>query len=139
MKMMRAWMALQPLLVLLLVTMSSGESTGSVCPPGHQWSNDLGKCKDCRICDPASKDDFCQKCDDSDKTSDFPWLIVITATAVSVFFVTLVLGLAIYLARCRPKKKFTSEYPTLRYKDPRYSNHPYTTPEKHHITQHCTG
>ncbi|XP_073403530.1 tumor necrosis factor receptor superfamily member 12A [Dendrobates tinctorius] len=80
---------------------------GSGCAPGMQWSSDLGKCKDCKICDTSSKDDFCQKCEDSDKL-DFPWLMVISVTAVSVFFVTLVLGLAIYLVRCRPKKKFTT-------------------------------
>ncbi|XP_069591124.1 tumor necrosis factor receptor superfamily member 12A [Ranitomeya imitator] len=99
---------LQPLLVLLLLEMSNGESTGHGCAPGMQWSNDLGKCKDCKICDTSSKDDFCQKCEDSDKLGDFPWLMVISVTAVSVFFATLVLGLAIYLVRCRPKKKFTT-------------------------------
>ncbi|XP_066432984.1 tumor necrosis factor receptor superfamily member 12A [Eleutherodactylus coqui] len=106
--MMKVCSLLQPLLVLLLGKMIMGESTGPGCQTGWQWSNDLGKCKDCKICDTSSKDDFCQQCDSSDKQVDFPWLIVISATAVAVFVITLVLGLVIYLARCRPKKKFTT-------------------------------
>ncbi|CAJ0922043.1 unnamed protein product [Ranitomeya imitator] len=59
-----------------------------------------------QICDTSSKDDFCQKCEDSDKLGDFPWLMVISVTRrLRIFFATLVLGLAIYLVRCRPKKK----------------------------------
>lgn len=105
---MRVCNLLQPLLILLLGKMSMGESTGSVCQDGWQWSNDLGKCKDCKICDTSSKDDFCQTCDNSAKHGDFPWLLVISVTAAAVFVITLILSLTIYLARCRPKKKFTT-------------------------------
>ncbi|XP_075687597.1 tumor necrosis factor receptor superfamily member 12A [Rhinoderma darwinii] len=106
--MMRVRILLQPLLVLLLVKICLGESTGSGCQDGLRWSDDLGKCKECKICVTSSKDDFCQKCDISDKQGDFPWLLVICVTAVAAFIITLVLGLAVYLVRCRPKKKFTT-------------------------------
>ncbi|XP_056410609.1 tumor necrosis factor receptor superfamily member 12A isoform X2 [Hyla sarda] len=81
---------------------------GSECPDGWKWSDDLGKCKDCKICDTSSKDDFCQQCDSSDKQGDFPWLLVISISAVAACLITLVLGLTVYLVRCRPKKKFTT-------------------------------
>ncbi|XP_044159001.1 tumor necrosis factor receptor superfamily member 12A [Bufo gargarizans] len=106
--MMRVCNVLQLLLLLLLVEMSMEESTGSGCSDGWQWSNDLGKCKDCKICDTSSKDDFCQKCDSSDKHEDFPWVMVVSVTAASVFIITFILGLTIYLTQCRPKKKFTT-------------------------------
>ncbi|XP_069838380.1 tumor necrosis factor receptor superfamily member 12A [Dendropsophus ebraccatus] len=105
---MRVRTVLQPLLLLLLVRMSAGESTESGCPNGWKWSNDLGKCKDCKICDTTSKDDFCQLCDSSDKQGDFPWLMVVSISAVAACLLTLVLGLTVYLLRCRPKKKFTT-------------------------------
>ncbi|KAM3917810.1 tumor necrosis factor receptor superfamily member 12A [Leptodactylus fuscus] len=106
--MMRVLILLQSLLVLLLVNSSMGESTGKKCADGWQWSNDLAKCKDCKMCDTSSKDDFCQICDSSDKQGDFPWLIVIIVTVVSVLFLTLVIGLSICLVQRRSKKKFTT-------------------------------
>ncbi|XP_071975557.1 tumor necrosis factor receptor superfamily member 12A [Engystomops pustulosus] len=104
--MMRVSIPPHPLLLLLLVTMSMGDATGPRCQDGWKWSDDLGKCKDCKICDTSSKDDFCQMCDRI--REDFPWLMVISVTAVAVFALTLVLGLSLYLVRCRPKKKFTT-------------------------------
>ncbi|KAM4632211.1 tumor necrosis factor receptor superfamily member 12A [Discoglossus pictus] len=100
---------LRTLLLVLLAHMSRGEpETGSSCPSGRSWSEDLGKCMDCSICETSSKSDFCQTCDDTVKQPDFPWLIVGGLSALGVTVITVLLIVIVYLTRCRRKAKFTT-------------------------------
>ncbi|XP_075035000.1 tumor necrosis factor receptor superfamily member 12A [Mixophyes fleayi] len=105
--MMKVWNVLQSLLLLLLVEMSREEAT-DLCPKGWEWSPDLGKCKDCTLCEAYSKDDFCQTCESTEKGAVFPWLIVGCATGSVVVIFSFVLGLTIYMTRFRRKSKFTT-------------------------------
>lgn len=105
---MESWTLLKSLLMLLLVEISRQGVTDPVCDKGFRWSNDLERCKDCRLCEISSKDDFCQTCDSQDKQADFPLLWVIVSVAVSAFMFTFVITLTIYLIHCRRKNKFTT-------------------------------
>ncbi|XP_063791300.1 tumor necrosis factor receptor superfamily member 12A isoform X2 [Pseudophryne corroboree] len=80
----------------------------TTCEKGRVWSDDLGKCKDCSLCETSSKDDFCQKCDATGAASDFPWLIVGCASGVAFLVLTVALSLTIFVTRLRRKNKFTT-------------------------------
>ncbi|XP_068099883.1 tumor necrosis factor receptor superfamily member 12A [Hyperolius riggenbachi] len=104
---MRSYVVLTSLLLLLLVEVSRQEVTDPPCDSGYQWSDDLSKCKACSICEISSKDDFCQKCDSSDK-QDFFWIWVAVGSGSAVFIITIILALTIYMTRFRRKNKFTT-------------------------------
>ncbi|XP_018428046.1 PREDICTED: tumor necrosis factor receptor superfamily member 12A [Nanorana parkeri] len=99
---------LKSLLLLLLVEFSRQEAGDTVCEKGFRWSRDLERCKDCRLCEISSKDDFCQTCDSEDKQADFPLLWVIVSVAVAAFLFTFIITLTVYLIHCRRKNKFTT-------------------------------
>ncbi|KAM9304875.1 tumor necrosis factor receptor superfamily member 12A [Gastrophryne carolinensis] len=98
---------LKTLVLLFLVQVSRQEASAPTCEKGSQWSNDLGKCKDCSLCETSSKDDFCQTCD-IPGPGDFPLIWVAGGAGLAAFLLTCFIGLTIYMTRCRPKNKFTT-------------------------------
>ncbi|KAM5152549.1 tumor necrosis factor receptor superfamily member 12A [Mantella aurantiaca] len=105
---MESWNLLKSLLLLLLVGISRQEATDPPCEKGFRWSRDLERCKDCKLCEISSKDDFCQTCDSEDKQADFPLQLVIIIVSVSAVSLSGIITLTLSLIYCRRKNKFTT-------------------------------
>ncbi|CAH2307981.1 tumor necrosis factor receptor superfamily member 12A [Pelobates cultripes] len=100
-------LTLHPFVLLLVVAMCRGEpDPEEQCPSGRSWSQDLGKCMDCTLCETSSKSDFCHKCEILDPWN-FPWLIV-GLSALGSMLIILILAVTVYLTHCRRKNKFTT-------------------------------